>query len=99
MEILTNEDKRLRPSRRGRHTINQWDKWLKHNTTVRLIEGEDFTCRPQSIRQQAYNKAAELGGTVSVSIGTHPSNPEQIVVEITFREHDDLPVDSVSATG
>jgi len=69
--------------RRGRANKYPWDEWLQHAKTVKLVEGEDFTCRANSIRQQAYNRASDMHGTITTKMYT--DSEERRVVELTFQ--------------
>jgi hypothetical protein len=84
MEIVDENTVPIVMKGRGRPVGRDWDAWLKHGKTVRLVQGEDFTCKAASLRPQAYNAARARKGTVRVTIGVHPFDAGVEVVEMTF---------------
>jgi hypothetical protein len=83
MEFVNENTPPLIKNTGGRAPKYNWDAWLRHNHTVRLVEGEDFDCAATSMRMMSYNQAKRRGGKVSVSIGLDILSRN--VVEITFQ--------------
>ncbi len=97
MEIVDeNSAPLLRRPRSGRPIQYNWDKWLQNNKTVRLVQGEDFACKPASMRMQTYNMARLRGGKATVHIGIHP-DADKAVIEITYVGPPSSPTQALSA--
>lgn len=82
MEVVNAESEPLIQGKRGRKAIYPWDEWLRHNVTVRLVEGQDFTCKIHSLRQQAFNQTTNRHGTLKTHVGTDAAG--RTVLELTF---------------
>lgn len=82
-EIVNEDSEPLIQRQRGRKPLYPWNEWLRHNTTVRLTEGVHFDCRPNSIRQQAFNQAANRHGTITTKMGEDFAG--NAVLELTFQ--------------
>jgi hypothetical protein len=83
VEIVDDNTEPLIQQQRGRKALYPWDQWLRHNVTVRLVEGVDFKCKPHSIRQQAFNQATNRHGTITTSMGADLAGNQ--VLELRFR--------------
>ena|ERR1700760_136591 len=68
MRIIDENTPPLIRNKRGRNPLYPWDEWLQHGKAVMLTEGEDFHCRPSSIRQQAYNRALDKHGRLTATM-------------------------------
>ena len=87
MRTLTTSEfeERIDPSQLGRPTKYPWRDWLRDDLSpVEVIEGEDFTCKPGSLRQQVNLKAKERGLRASLvklkgegSWAIVPSRPDE----------------------
>lgn len=82
MEIVDENSEPLIQGTRGRKPMYPWNEWLRHNVTVRITEGIDFNCKPNSIRQQAFNQATNRHGTIATRGGVDVSG--RATLEITF---------------
>ena len=59
---ISEEEIKDRRVRLGRGFSHPWEEWLREDLMpVELIAGQDFTCKPESLRQQLSRRARELG--------------------------------------
>lgn len=85
MEIVDENSEPLQSLSRPRGKY-PWNEWLVHGKTVKLVEGVDFTCRASSLRQQAYNRALDMHGTLQSRMARQGT---RYVIELRFNYHED----------
>lgn len=74
--------------RPGAKRIHEWDDWLQlaaSGTAVLLVRGEDFTCTPRSMAQQAYAAGAASVGVIA-STTSNGDGAEGVLLHAHERE-------------
>jgi hypothetical protein len=86
MEIVDENSEPLIKNKGGRQGFHKWDEWLKHNVTVRLVQGVDFESTIPAFMPQIYNAARRRNGTAHVSKGRDMLDRDILEVTFSFNE-------------
>ena len=76
-----------------------WSKWWASRSPVVLLQGKDYTCLSESLRQRIWRVARDARIKVSVSTRRLPSGLDELTLRVALPARETKPTKTKTARG